>query len=320
MHRVRSGQNACAAPTRPGDHFRHVRFWSKADCESSAAARPRLNTYRAMRSPHGAFAAESEPLAPDAQRFVAWLLDRGGVDPACYRAAPLARRLGACLRFLRAPSIADARERLEREPERLSGAISALLVGVTEFFRDPSVFSYLENVGLFKLSAAGAGLRVWSAGCADGAELYSVAILLAERRLLEGSTLLGTDCRADAIRQAERGLFEPARLESLDQRLRHTYFMPHRLGWQVGHRLRGATLWQQRDALTGPPDEERQHWDLILCRNVAIYLKSAATARLWTTLIRSLRIGGILVVGKAERPEQPLSLVRLAPCIFSRQR
>ena len=177
---------------------------------------------------------------------------------------------------------------------------------------------YLDKAVLPKLSASGTGLRVCSAGCADGAELYWVAMLLAPPRALEGSTLLGTDCRLDAIRQAQRGWFDSTRLQSIDEGLRQTFFVPHQRGWQVCGVWQQATLWQQGDALAGPPAGQPS-WDLILCRNVAIYLEPTAAARLWTVLVGSLRIGGILVVGRAERPQQQLSLLRLAPCVFEKR-
>ena len=143
-------------------------------------------------------------------------------------------------------------------------------------------------------------------------------MLLAGRGLLEGSTLLGTDCRLDAIRHAQRGWFDSTRLQSIDEGLRRTFFVPHQRGWRVCDVLRQATLWQQGDALAGPPAGQPS-WDLILCRNVAIYLEPAAAARLWTVLVGSLRIGGILVVGRAERPQQQLPLLRLAPCVFEKR-
>ena len=82
--------------------------------------------------------------------------------------------------------------------------------------------------------------------------------------------------------------------------------------------LRQATRWQQSNDLAGPPVGQPS-WDLILCRNVAIYLEPTAAARLWTVLVGSLRFGGILVVGKAERPQQQLALLRLAPCVFEKR-
>jgi chemotaxis methyl-accepting protein methylase len=212
----------------------------------------------------------------------------------------------------------EAYERLQREPERTCEAVSALLIGVTQFFREPDVFSYLDQVVLPKLSTGGVRLRVWSAGCADGAELYSVAMLLAGRGLLGASTLLGTDCRVDAVCQAQRGWFDCSRVLPLDERIRQTYFVPQQRGWQVRNAIRQATLWQQGDALAEPAAGEPS-WDLILCRNLAIYLEPAAAARLWTVLAGSLRVGGVLVVGKAERPQRQLSLLPLAPCVFEKR-
>ncbi len=201
----------------------------------------------------------------------------------------------------------------------MTATVSMLLIGVTEFFREPAVFSYLDEVVLPKLTPGGAGLRIWSAGCSDGAELYSVAMLLARRGLLQRSTLVGTDCRADAVCRARRGWFEFSRLESLDERLRRTYFVPHNGGFHVCQALRRATRWRRQDAVAGPSPGE-QPWDLVLCRNLAIYLEPPAVARLWNVLEGSLRIGGILVTGKAERPAQSAALARLAPCVYERRK
>ena len=104
--------------------------------------------------------AEAESLEPEAKRFLESLLARAGVELACYRGAPLARRLQACLRSLRARSLSEAWERLVREPDQVAQAASTLLIGVTQFFREPAVFSYLDKAVLPKLSASGTGLRV----------------------------------------------------------------------------------------------------------------------------------------------------------------
>ena len=86
-----------------------------------------------------------------------------------YRAAPLARGCRRVYAVSAASSIAEAATRLEREPGRVGEAVRALLIGVTQFFRDGRVFSYLDQAVLPRLSAGRAGLRVWSVGCADGA-------------------------------------------------------------------------------------------------------------------------------------------------------
>ena len=317
MHFPRKDRNGVAAIAPADDRFRHIRFLSATEFAASASARPRSAAIPVGGCHRDVPRVEPEPLEPEARRFVEWLLKQAGVDPDGYRAAPLARRIRACLRCLRARSVTEARQRLTREPQRVTEAVSALLIGVTQFFREPEVFSYVDKAVLPGLSAGGAGLRIWSAGCADGAELYSVAMLLAGRGLLERSALLGSDCRADAIRHARRGWFDATQLQSLEEPLRQAYFVPRQRGWQVCDVLRHSTRWLQGDALAGPPLGQPS-WDLIFCRNVAIYLQPSAAARLWTVLAGSLRPGGVLVVGKAERPERQSSLAYLAPCVFGK--
>lgn len=197
-------------------------------------------------------------------------------------------------------------------------AISALLIGVTQFFREPEVFAFLQQNVLPALAAERAGLRVMSVGCSDGAELYSIAMFLARAGFLKGSTLLGIDCRAEAIRRARRGWFEASRLEGLEPGLVAEFLIARRRGWQVCDRLREAVCWRQGDAVAVDLGGEAS-WDLVLCRNLAIYLEPSAAARLWAGLARSLRPGGILVLGKAERPEGQPSLVRLGPCLFEKR-
>jgi len=300
------------------DRDRHIRFMSCAALSSKPAParafqRPVLTPRLTCRN-----ASDEQWLGLEEGEFIGWLLGRAGVDSSCYRAAPLARRLPACLRSLRAHSLREARGRLAAEPDRLHHAVGALLIGVTEFFREPEVFAYLDESVFPKMTDADRGLRVWSVGCADGAELYSVAMLMARSGRFQDNVLFGTDCRAGAIREAERGWFEAARLDRLDPRLRQSYVTEEGDGGRVCETLRKATRWQQANILDDRGTDGAE-WDVILCRNLAIYLDSPAAARMWDRLVRSLRVGGVLVVGKAERPERQPGLVRLRACVFEKR-
>ena len=128
---------------------------------------------------------------PAAASSLAVLLEgyEGPIDPGCPRTA------GA-----------------KAAPRRAS-AVSSLLIGVTEFFREPAVFDFLRTQVLPVLAGGNRRLRIWSAACSSGAELYSMAILLSETGLLERSYLLGTDCRGDAIERARLGLYDATALK-----------------------------------------------------------------------------------------------------------
>jgi len=245
--------------------------------------------------------------------FISWALTRGGLCPAAYRPGPLHRRLPACLRALKVSTPGQARRLLEQQPRLLSVAVNSLLIGVTEFFRDAPVFEALRTRVVPSLASSQGPLRVWSAACSNGAELYSVAILLTEAGLGGRSILWGADCRADAIAQARQGLYDAQAMGGLEPALRKKYFEPVGSLWRPVRTLQELVRWKTANLLTGV---EPGPWDLILWRNNAMYLSEEAAAAVWRRLASVLAPGGVLVVGKAEQPPADLNLSVLGRCLY----
>jgi chemotaxis methyl-accepting protein methylase len=167
---------------------------------------------------------------------------------------------------------------------------------------------------------------VWSVGCSDGAELYSVAILLAEMGLLEGTCLLGTDCRADALARARDGIFDVRAIDGVPRTWIKQYFdrLPGTDAadaaderYRVRATVRSAVQWRRADVTRL---QEPGQWDLILCRNMAMYLRSETSGKLWSHFEQALRPGGFLVLGKAERPVGAERLSMVGPCVYRRDR
>jgi chemotaxis methyl-accepting protein methylase len=252
-------------------------------------------------------AAEADFLAP--------LFQMAGLPAEAYRGAALARRLPACLRLLRVRSLAEASRAIAARREWVPEVLNVVLLGVTEFFRDQNVFAELRDRVLPQLPPAAEGRRIWSAACSEGHELYSVAMLLAEAGGLEGGELLGTDCRADAIEQARRGVFAREALARLEPRWRERYFVARGSAMAIDARLRAAASWRTGDLLERV---EPGPWHLILWRNMAIYLREAPAAAIWTRLCDELAPGGFLVAGKADYPPKRLPLKRVSACIFQK--
>jgi chemotaxis methyl-accepting protein methylase len=205
---------------------------------------------------------------------------------------------------------------LEESPALVPAAVSALLIGVTSFFRDPDIFNRLRGL-LVELAGARSGVQVWSTGCADGAELYSVALLLAEAGLLAGSYLLGTDCRPDALRRARDGHYDTASIRQVAPELLQRHFELRDGAWVIDPDLRRSTRWRAGDILTA---FEPGVWDVILFRNTAMYMRPDALYPLWERFEQALRPGGILVLGKAERPAAARRLTPIGACIYRRTR
>jgi chemotaxis methyl-accepting protein methylase len=282
------------APTT--GRYRHVVFADAIDAGQPINLAPADNA---------ALDADFEPVAGE---FLEWLFDRGGLDVRHYRAETLSRRLGACLRKLRASSLAGARAAIERDPALVHDALSAMLIGVTHFFRDPLVFNELAVSILPSLLSRKSNIRIWSAGCSDGAELYSIAMLLAEIGAAHRAELLGTDVRMAAVRTAQVGIYEQVALSemSADRLVQHfDPFVPPESSalrgpcWRVKESLRSMARWRSADLLR---TLEPGPWDLILCRNTAMYFRSESAAKVVGQLHSSLVRGGYLVLGHAERP------------------
>lgn len=246
-----------------------------------------------------------------------WALERAGLDSKAYRTVALNRRVPSCLRALRATSESEALAKLERRPEQLALVIELLLIGVSEFFRDPPVFKLLEDQVLPNLQRKRDSLRVCSAGCSRGQELYSVAMLLEEHGALRRSHLLGLDCRPGAVTAAQGGRFAAAELEGVNERRLEKHFVKEGATYRIANRLRDGTQWRVENLLRSDRMEEGG-WDLVLFRNVGIYLEMEEVNRLWKQWVRWLRAGGVLVTGKAERPPAGLPLVRKGSCIYEK--
>lgn len=247
--------------------------------------------------------------------FICWVFERANMNPAAYRPSCLNRRLNACLRRLRAPSIEVAQKLIEAQPELLQTALDNLLLGVSEFFRDREVFNYLREKVLPTIFERFARVRILSIGASEGHELYSIAMLLAEMSALDRIELVGMDCRPEAIRRARTGWFSARDVAGISDALRNRYFLPDRNGWVVKENIRSKIQWNVGNVLN--LDGVAQS-DIIFFRNVAIYLTTHHADCAWNALSDNLSPNGMLVCGKADKPPASLHLTRIAPCVYEK--
>ncbi len=230
---------------------------------------------------------------------------RSGIDFTSYKAPTVGRRLQRRMAATRTGTLADYRAYLHDHPEEYQRLISSFLIKVTEFFRDPALFSYLREQTLPSLIDAARGrgneLRLWSAGCATGEEAYSLAILVTE---VLGANLdrftvriFATDLDATAIDFARRGVYPASALLTLPEDLIARYFAQIDGAYEVVKRVRDLVVFGQHDLGQRPAFPRI---DLALCRNVLIYFTPELQRRALQLFAFALRDGGYLALGKAE--------------------
>ena len=178
-----------------------------------------------------------------------------------------------------------------------------LTVGETYFFRDPAQLGVLREQLLRPLALEGKASRprLWSAGCATGEEVYTLAILAREAGL-DHADLLGTDLNPAAIRRAEAATYQEWSFRGVDPALRAPWFQKTRTGWTAQPELRAMVRFKLHNLAADPfePLAEGEGFDLILCRNVLIYFEETTRRELIDRFLKALKPTGALVTGHNE--------------------
>jgi chemotaxis protein methyltransferase CheR len=203
-----------------------------------------------------------------------------GIPLRAYRPDHVAERIERAIDREGLHSVADLPALLRRDPDARTRLRRAVAISVTGRFRDPQQYDLLESTILPELTAERGSLRVWSAGCATGLELLGVAALLERLGALDRAQLLGSDLLEENIETARGSLVA-----------------------SVSPRVAARTRWEVRDLTSDGTPGAR--FDLILCRNVGIYLEPASRDRLMRTLAGALTRGGVLLLGRSERLTDP---------------
>jgi len=256
------------------------------------------------RSPKGAAPSN---LGPDwLAATIAYLRANTAYDFSQYKQGTLQRRIErrmamAAIKTDDADSYIDL---LRNDPRELELLANDLLINVTGFFRDPRAFDLLaERIvpDLVRQQPADQPLRIWIAGCSTGEEAYSLAMVFREAiaAAQRGVKLqvFASDVDPDAIATAKEG-FYPDTIESVVSPARLArFFQKDGSGYRVSPALRADVIFAVQDVLADPPFAQL---DFVSCRNLLIYLRPEAQAKVVSLFHFALREGGIMLLGGAE--------------------
>lgn len=242
------------------------------------------------------------------RRILAILAARTGHDFALYKQITVLRRIQRRMLLQQIDDLDEYGRYLNRNPDEVQALFQEMLIGVTEFFRDPEAFEVLKQEvlpALLEGRGSGAPLRVWVPACATGEEAYSLAILI--REYLEEQTaaarvqIFATDIDEEAIARARRGIY-PSTISACvsPQRLQH-FFTREDGVYQVSEEVRKMIVFAPQSIAKDPPFSRL---DLVSCRNLLIYLEPALQQAVLSTLAYALKPGGYLFLGSSETPAQ----------------
>ncbi|HEY2049830.1 MAG TPA: chemotaxis protein CheB, partial [Caulobacteraceae bacterium] len=235
--------------------------------------------------------------------IMAALRARSGHDFRAYKEKTLVRRLQRRMQVLRLDSPSAYIEHYRRTPEELDLLFHELLIGVTQFFRDPAAFEALAaNVlkGLVVGKGADDQIRVWVPGCATGQEAFSIAILLREamgaRRNRPKVQIFATDIDERAIATARLGRYRRP-VAGLSPERAERWFIEDGANCCVVPEIREMCVFSAHSLIKHPPFSKL---DLISCRNLLIYLNADTQDRVMRTFHYALKPGGRLFLGSSE--------------------
>ena len=248
-----------------------------------------------------------EPADPDALDAILWAVAKhAGVDFSDYKRSTLLRRIERRMRIAPVSTLAQYAERLADDAREARTLQRELLINVTRFFRDAPVFEHLrEEVvpDLVRNARDGEGsLRIWSVGCATGEEAYSLALLVREAIDAQGLhglqvKIFATDVDEDAVGEAGSGVFTSTMVSEIPDSLVARYFTRTDDVFAIQRSIRETVVFARHNALSAPP---LTRMDLVLCRNLLIYLEPRAQQQLLRRLSFALHPGATLVLGSSE--------------------
>ena len=244
------------------------------------------------------------PEGIELEELLEFLRDSRSLDFTGYKRPSLSRRIRKRMEAVDVATFDAYRDYLEVHPDEHTDLVDTILINVTSFFRDEEAWKYLANEIVPAITAGKARdepIRIWSAGCATGEEAYTLAMVFADHLGMDDFKarvkIYATDTDEQALTQARSGIYTAAQLEAVPADKRERFFEP------VGDRFafrpdcRRSVIFGNHDITRDAPISRL---DLLVCRNVLMYLIRDAQRRALGRFHYALGDHGYLFLGKAE--------------------
>jgi chemotaxis protein methyltransferase CheR len=195
----------------------------------------------------------------------------------------------------------------------------------TDFYREPSHFEYLKNILLPKLYSTKKSIKIWSAGCSSGPEVYTLAIELSEFANTHSGfdfSIMGTDISTLMLKKAHAGIYPEEMVEVIPLELKKKYLLKSKDRTKkivrVSEQLRRKVKFQRLNFMEDQFAINEQ-FDIVFCRNVLIYFDRETQEKVINKLCSFLKLDGIFFLGHSESITNiNVPLKQLKPTIYTR--
>lgn len=227
-----------------------------------------------------------------------------GHDFSHYKQNTIRRRIERRMAVHQIDKISDYVKYLQNTPPEVDTLFKDMLIGVTNFFRDPEAFKFLEEKAIpdmLKTRSPGTQIRIWTVGCSTGEEAYSTAILLSEvmDKLKEHFDIqvFATDIDSQAIEYARMGVYPDSIAADVSEERLNKFFIKVENTYKVKKQVRETIVFAVQNVIKDPPFSKI---DMVVCRNLLIYMDSDLQKRILPLCHYTLNKEGILFLGPSE--------------------
>ncbi len=234
------------------------------------------------------------------------LRNQTGHDFSQYKKNTIYRRIERRMGIHEIEKISDYVRYLQENPNEIEQLFNELLIGVTSFFRDPEAWESIKKEGIpYVLASRPSGgiIRAWIAGCSTGEEAYSLAIVFREVLATIKHTgifklqIFATDLDKNAIEKARAGIYPPNITADVSPDRLKQYFEKDDRGYKITREIRESIVFAPHNVIMDPPFSKL---DILVCRNLLIYMEQDLQKKMMQLFHYSLKPGGILFLGSAE--------------------
>ncbi len=244
------------------------------------------------------------------QTFLDVVHQKWGYDFSDYAEASLNRRINYCLGIAGNVQLPEFTKRVAQDERVFNWFLEHFTVNVTEMFRDPLFYKLLRDE-ILPFLATYPRISIWHAGCSTGEEVYSLAILLQEAKLLHRCQIYASDLNPANLEKAQRGIVPISAIRDYTQNYRlagGTEDFSRYYTAQYEYALIKRSLYEAVHFFPHnlAADGTFHEFQLVLCRNVLIYFKRPLQERALTLFTESLAGGGFLALGTKESIVAPV--------------